>query len=141
MVHRPRRGGLTVIKNPRAAVWLIYLNLVAKGATCGRLQAIKFPEEKFAHHRPTRLPIKQNVGSNKGCHHQRCRGYKGGSQTARVYNSIPFGAVREPPLQFLKNAFYFRSLRHVRIQVQSLRQGFPCLGRVAVFGISHAEVI
>ena len=31
-------------------------------------------EEKLAHRRPTRTPDKQNVGSNKGCHHQHCRG-------------------------------------------------------------------
>jgi hypothetical protein len=36
-------------KGSRAAVWHIYLNLVAKGVSLTPLQAIKFPKEKLAH--------------------------------------------------------------------------------------------
>jgi hypothetical protein len=36
-------------KGSRAAVWHIYLNLVAKGVSRTPLQAIKFPKEKLAH--------------------------------------------------------------------------------------------
>lgn len=46
---------MKINKNPRAAVWLVYLNLVTKGASCEQLQASKFPlpREKLAHRRPT----------------------------------------------------------------------------------------
>jgi hypothetical protein len=45
-------------KDPRAAVWQIYLNLVTKGVSYALLQASKFPEEKLAHRRTIRTPVK-----------------------------------------------------------------------------------
>jgi hypothetical protein len=45
-------------KSPRAAVWLIYLNLVTKGVLCVLRQVSKFPKEKLAHGSPIEAPIK-----------------------------------------------------------------------------------
>ena len=45
-------------KSPRAAVWLIYLNLVIKGVLYVLRQANKFPKEKLAHGSPIEAPIK-----------------------------------------------------------------------------------
>jgi hypothetical protein len=45
-------------KRPRAAVWLVYLNLVTKGVFYALRQANKFPKEKLAHSSVTRTPIK-----------------------------------------------------------------------------------
>jgi len=45
-------------KDPRAAVWQIYLNLVTKGVFYALHQASKFPEEKLAHRRTIRTPVK-----------------------------------------------------------------------------------
>ena len=41
------RQSLNKKKNPRAAVWLIYLNLVARGESCERLQASKFSKKSL----------------------------------------------------------------------------------------------
>jgi len=45
-------------KNPRAAVWQIYLNLVTKGVPYGLHQASKFPREKLAHRKSIKAPVK-----------------------------------------------------------------------------------